>query len=210
MRARQSSGCHKPGPYPAAWNSGGLQRDDVGIDAGGESGRDHLRIRAVGFPLGFQVAAVADGPGQAVALDGGRPDGFRQPPGADAAPEIDLEQTVARGDVALGEKQVVSIAGVDVGYAPTVTQNFHGLVKAGEWYRFRGQKDGANQQSGGSGDPGAAEAICRLAWSPAWPNLSRTWRAQLWIRPWILRQTSRHSLPVSLRSTVLCSCGRNR
>jgi len=103
---------------------------DVGVDAGREGDCDLSRVGPVAGPLGVPVAAEAHQSRHAVPRDRLRPQRLGQLSRPDAAPQIDLKQAVARGDVALGEEQVVGVGGVDVRHTPAIAQDLNGLSQA--------------------------------------------------------------------------------
>src|SRR5262249_18789871 len=80
---------------------------------------------------------------------------FGQLAGADATPEVDLEQAVLRGDPALGEEQVFEGLRVDMWDAPTVAQDFNLGGEAGNCHgggRGKGKEDAAGEKPQKKGD----------------------------------------------------------
>ena len=76
------------------------------------------------------VAAELEQPRAVVPGDGPGAENLRGRAGGLGAPDLELEEPVPRGVVALGEEQIVLGFGVDVRYAPFVLEDFHRLVEA--------------------------------------------------------------------------------
>ncbi|SPF35622.1 hypothetical protein SBA4_1720003 [Candidatus Sulfopaludibacter sp. SbA4] len=124
------------------------ERANVRVDAVGEGGDDEAGVGAVGGPLGVPIAVKGDGAGQLVALDGGGAEDFSEFAGADAPPQIDLEQAVLGGDVALGEEEIVDRGGVDVGYSPAVAEDLDLLLQSGSPDVFGREESGEGAEEG--------------------------------------------------------------
>src|SRR5579864_70056 len=103
---------------------------DVSINAVGEGGHDGFSVGAIGGPLGVPVTPIVNRAGELVAIEGGRTEDFGELPGADAAPEIDLEEAVGSGDIALREEEVVDGGGIDVRNAPAIAKDFDLLLES--------------------------------------------------------------------------------
>ncbi len=123
---------------------------DVGIDAIGKRANDRLGIRAVCRPLGVPIATEVDRARQLIARHCGGPEDLRELTGAGAPPEIDLEEAVRGGDVALREKEVVRGRRIDVRNAPPVAQDFDWLLQAADVDGL-GRQDGSDRKGKNSG-----------------------------------------------------------
>ena len=111
---------------------------DVGVDAFDEGGDDGGAVRVVPVEFLVEVAAKEEEAIADVAVEFVRAEDFSDGSGGLAAPDFELEETVARDVVALGEEEVVFVFRVDVGDAPVVLANFDGLGEAGELEGFGG------------------------------------------------------------------------
>jgi hypothetical protein len=118
----------------------GLQEIDIGIDASGEGAGDTLRLAAVGLPFALHVAPVQEQAGRLVLRDVRRPQHFGQLPESAAAPQVYLEQAVARGIEALHENGVVLAARIDMRHAPLIDQDLGRPGKAGHAVRLQPER----------------------------------------------------------------------
>ena len=105
---------------------------NIGVDARHKSGDNFFSSRVVEAILLLQVAAKAQQPRPDIAFQGFRPLDLGHCSSDTPAPDLKLEQAVSCGVIALGEKQVVLILGIDVGNAPAVGQDFDRLAETGE------------------------------------------------------------------------------
>jgi hypothetical protein len=64
-----------------------------------------------------------------------------------APPEFELEEPVTGGVIPLGEEQVFFGFRVDVGNAPVIDQNLHGLAEAGDASFFLGTRGDCNESN---------------------------------------------------------------
>ncbi len=103
----------------------------IGVDPGREGLGARLGPGAIGGPLGRHVAAIQEQSGGAVFRDESGAKALGQLAQAPLAPQVHLPQPVARGVIALDEKGVVIVAGIDVRHAPVVDQNLGRLVQPG-------------------------------------------------------------------------------
>jgi len=77
-------------------------------------------------------APDAHGEHQAVHLECGRADDFRQPPCGGSPPEVHLQEAVLGRDKALGEEEVVFVLGKDVGDVVVVAVDADFGLESGE------------------------------------------------------------------------------
>ena len=92
------------------------------------------------------IATITDQTGDAVAWQGSWTQHFSKLAGANAPPEINLEEPVFGGDPTLREKQIIGVLGVDVGHAPLVAKNLDGGFQISG--RLRGQRQCGQQCDG--------------------------------------------------------------
>ncbi len=97
---------------------------DIGVDAVDERRDDRLAARVVPVELGLQVAAEHVQARADVALQRLGSEDLGDGAGGLPAPDLELEQAVARRRVALREEQIRLVLRVDVIDAPTVAQHF--------------------------------------------------------------------------------------
>ncbi len=122
---------------------------DVGVDAFDEGRDDGGAVGVVPVELLVEIAAKEEEAIADVAFEFARAEDFGDGSGGLAAPDFELEETVARDVVALGEEEVVFVFRVDVGDTPVVLEDFDGLGEAGELEGFRGAVGG---EGGGEGE----------------------------------------------------------
>ena len=99
------------------------QAVDVGVDAVGKRGQDCERIRGVAFIFGLHVAPITQSARVHVAGQSGRPQNLGEPSLARSFPKLHLKKPVLSCDGTLGEKQVMLVAGVNVGDTPVIAQD---------------------------------------------------------------------------------------
>src|SRR5205807_9827888 len=106
----------------------------------GEGGGDVLGVRRVALPFLIPIASIPDQPCHAVAGNGRGAEDLGELAGANAAPQIDLEQPILGGDKSLRKEEIFGAGGVNVRHSPTVTQNLDrapnaSKVSSAEWKR---------------------------------------------------------------------------
>ena len=62
------------------------------------------------------------------------------------APQLELEQAVARGRIALSEEQVVLVLGIDVVDAPAIGEDLDLVLEAGHAETLVGGEESGNEQ----------------------------------------------------------------
>ena len=105
------------------------QRSNIGVDPVDEGRHNLAGVGRVAGPFLGPVAAVTNQPGDSIAPNGGRSQDFSEFARPGPPPQIELEQTIARRDPALGKEQIVGVFRVDVRDAPAVPQNLDRLAR---------------------------------------------------------------------------------
>ena len=108
----------------------------VGVDAVDERRNDRLAPLVVVPQLGREVAPEAEQAGAGVALQLAGAEHLGDRSGRAAAPDLELEEPVAGGRVALREEQVVLVLGVDVGDPPAVGHDLDRCDQSGRSERL--------------------------------------------------------------------------
>ena len=132
-REMTTAGVQRPGLMPSIVNSIGSSvgvrsvSRDVGVDAAHERFDDRLAARVVVIELGVEIAAEHVQARADVALELARPEDLGDGAGRLPPPQLELEQPILRGGVALREKQVRLVLRVDVVDAPPVAHDLDRL-----------------------------------------------------------------------------------
>lgn len=134
---------------------------DVGVDAFDEGGDDGGAVRVVPVELLVEIAAKEEEAIADVAVEFVGAEDFGDGTGGLAAPDFELEETIPRDVVALGEEEVVFVFRVDVGDAPVILEDFDGLGEAGELEGFGG---GIGGEGGGQGEEREEQEAGDLVW----------------------------------------------
>src|SRR5260221_455260 len=93
------------GAFDAEARDIGVEPADTSVDAVGERGDDGFDVCAVGGPLGVPVTVRVHAASKRIASHCGWAEDFGELACSDAAPEINLEETVRGGNVYLGENR---------------------------------------------------------------------------------------------------------
>ncbi len=104
---------------------------NIGVDAGDERLGIGPGFRPIGRPLRGHVAAIEEQSQRLVLLDIGRAEVLGEQSQSALAPEIDLPEPVACRVEALEKKQIVLVAGIDVGNAPDVDEDLARRLQSG-------------------------------------------------------------------------------
>ncbi len=105
-----------------------LRLRNVGIDPVHERLDDGRAARVIPVELLVQIAAIHKQAVADVALEFSRPQNFGHRASGLPPPQFELEQTVVRDVVTLGEEEVSFILGVNMGDAPAIFQDFDRLA----------------------------------------------------------------------------------
>ena len=116
---------------------------DVGVDAVHERRNDRVATLVVMPHLGREVAPEAEQAGAGVALQLAGSENLGNRSGRPPAPDLELEEPVAGGRIALGEEQVMLVLGVDVGDPPAVGHDLDRSDQAGRIERLLPRRLGA-------------------------------------------------------------------
>ena len=110
---------------------------DIGVNAVDESGDDLLALGMVVVHIQAQVAPGLQQARANITVERLGALNLGHGTGDPTTPDFELEQTVAGRVIALGKEQVVLVAGVDMGDAPAVGQDFDRFVEAGHLHPSR-------------------------------------------------------------------------
>ena len=110
----------------------GLRRHGVDPDRGARrEGPDHVLVGLVVPARDPAPGPVQpNGPEEPVHGQADLADHLGQAPGRKPEHQVELEETLGRDDVSLGEPQVVEVSGVDVRHAPPVPDHLHRFLEA--------------------------------------------------------------------------------
>ena len=102
---------------------------------------DLASIGSVAFKFLFDVAAIPQQTGEAIARDGFGPKNFRQLAFTHASPQVELPKSILSRDETLSEEQILLCPGVNVRDTPRIAEHSDGPLESGhgDWPRGLGQ-----------------------------------------------------------------------
>ncbi len=105
---------------------------DVGVDSGGVGLQGAAVGRRQRLVILLGELPKAHGAHEAIGAEGCLTEILRQPPGADAAPELHLPEAILGVGVSLAEVDILACFTVDVGYPVLVPDDLHRRREAGD------------------------------------------------------------------------------